>query len=362
MNVVNFRTTVAIVGLLGLAALWPREAASHNPVTTTVLFNREIATLFNAKCNQCHSAGKLAMPLGTFAEARPWAQAIKEEALARHMPPWPAQRGVGSFANDIGLTIRELDFLISWVDGGTPEGEGTAPEFADHGAHWMMGTPDSQVVAPTAVEIAAGVRPHTRRILLDTGLTREAWLKGFDYKPGDARVTRAAFISLEGGNQFVGGWTPWAQTMQLRDGLGIKLPPGARLAIDVLYQSAGVTVMDRPRIGLYFTDRPASEVRTLTISSASPAYTLAQDASLLSLRVETPPDTRSLELRARRPDGSIEPLLRLKNVRQDWQTPFVFARPIPLPKGTTVQAVVKNASGATAPGLMVSVNWAPPSP
>ena len=353
------RTAIALL-LLGLVVLWPEPAATHNPITTTVLFNREIAALFNAKCNQCHSAGKLAMPLVTYAEARPWAQAIKEEALARHMPPWPAQRGTGTFTNDVGLTIRELDFLISWVDGGTPEGDGAPPEFVDHGAHWMLGTPD-RLLRAEPVAVAAGARPHMQRIVLDTGLTRETWLKGFDYKPGDGRVARAAFISVDGTSQFIGGWTPWAQTMELAGGLGIQLPAGARLAVDVLYQSADVTVMDRPQIGLYFTDRPERQVRTLTITSAAPTYTLADDASLLSMRVDTPPGTRSVEVRARRPDGSIAPLLRLKDIRQDWQAPFVFARPMRLPKGSVLQAIVKDANGAAAPGVTVWVNSAPPA-
>lgn len=354
------RTAIALL-LLGLVVLWPTPAATHNPITTTVLFNREIATLFNAKCNQCHSAGKLAMPLTTYAEARPWAQAIKEEALARHMPPWPAQRGTGSFANDVGLTIRELDFLISWVDGGTPEGEGTAPVFVDHGEHWMLGTPDKLLRAPSAVEIAAGERPHMQRIVVDTGLTRETWLKGFDYKPADGRVARAAFISVDGTNQFIGGWTPWAHTMELGGGLGIQLQPGARLAIDVLYQSAPVAVMDRPQIGLYFLAAPERQVQTLTITSAAPTYTLADAASLLSMRVDAPPGTRTIELRARRPDGSIAPLLRVKDIRQDWQVPFVFASPVRLPKGSVLQAIVKDANGAAAPGVTVWVNSAPPA-
>ena len=55
-----------------------------------------------------NAEGKMAMPLGTYAQARPWAEAIKEETLARRMPPWPAERGYGTFANDIGLTrLRE---------------------------------------------------------------------------------------------------------------------------------------------------------------------------------------------------------------------------------------------------------------
>src|SRR5689334_19730142 len=115
---------LAVAGF-SLALAWtlsPRPAYPHNPTTTTVLFNREIATLLQRKCLQCHADGKMAMPLTTYAQARPWAEAIKEEALARRMPPWPAERGFGVFSNDIGLTPREFEFLTSWIDGGVPEG------------------------------------------------------------------------------------------------------------------------------------------------------------------------------------------------------------------------------------------------
>ena len=101
---------LATVGL-GLVLVWTvlsRPAYSHNPTTTTVLFNREIATLLQRKCVQCHADGKLAMPLITFGQTRPWAEAIKEETLSRRMPPWPAERGFGAYANDIGLTPREF--------------------------------------------------------------------------------------------------------------------------------------------------------------------------------------------------------------------------------------------------------------
>src|SRR5215211_4369845 len=126
--------------VLGAALAWilaPRAAYPHNPTTTTVLFNREISTLLQRKCVQCHADGKLAMPLVTYDQARPWAESIKQEVLARRMPPWPAERGYGTFANDIGLTPREFEFLISWIDGGVPVGPGEAPALVDHGSHWM---------------------------------------------------------------------------------------------------------------------------------------------------------------------------------------------------------------------------------
>lgn len=69
------------------------------------------------------------------------------------------------------------------------------------------------------------------------------------------------------------------------------------------------------------------------------------------------PGGRSLEVTLLRPDGSREVLLWVKQFRQDWQTPYVFAKPVALPAGTILQAVayfppasVPAASGADRSG------------
>jgi len=59
----------------------------------------------------------------TYAEARPWAVAIKEEVLSRRMPPWGAVKGFGEFRNDQALTAEQLEMITSWVEGGVPEGD-----------------------------------------------------------------------------------------------------------------------------------------------------------------------------------------------------------------------------------------------
>jgi hypothetical protein len=63
------------------------------------------------------------MSLATWSEARPWAKAIKEEVLARRMPPWNAVRGYGAFANDPSLSAFEIDLIAAWADGGAPRGD-----------------------------------------------------------------------------------------------------------------------------------------------------------------------------------------------------------------------------------------------
>ena len=89
----TIRSAVASLLAVGAWAMWPPVILSHNPTTTTVLFNREIVALLQNKCLQCHRDGQMAMSLATYADARPWAVAIKEEVLARRMPPWPGEAG-----------------------------------------------------------------------------------------------------------------------------------------------------------------------------------------------------------------------------------------------------------------------------
>lgn len=40
------------------------------------------------------------------------------------MPPWSAVPGYGAFANDNSLTLRETQFIVSWVEGLGPRNAG----------------------------------------------------------------------------------------------------------------------------------------------------------------------------------------------------------------------------------------------
>lgn len=95
---------------------------SHDIITTPITFSREIARIFQARCWSCHRPGGTAFSLMTYSEARPWAEAIKEEVLARTMPPWGAVKGFGDFRNDQALTPEQIEVIQSWADGGVPEG------------------------------------------------------------------------------------------------------------------------------------------------------------------------------------------------------------------------------------------------
>lgn len=112
---------VLLIALLLMAA--PSPLAAHDPVTTRLTWTREISRIFEKRCVSCHqSAGSAPMALQSFSQAKPWAVAIKEAVLTRQMPPWPAAKGFGEFANDLSLTQEEIRRIAEWVEGGAPEG------------------------------------------------------------------------------------------------------------------------------------------------------------------------------------------------------------------------------------------------
>ena len=112
---------IAVGGMLMLATLH-----AHDPITTRVTWNGEIARIVEARCVTCHSPeGRGPMSLATYEDARKWSKAIKEEVMTRRMPYWQAVRGYGDFANDPSLSSFEIALMVAWADGGAPRGDKT---------------------------------------------------------------------------------------------------------------------------------------------------------------------------------------------------------------------------------------------
>jgi mono/diheme cytochrome c family protein len=125
-------------------------AQAHDIITTPITYTREIYRIFQARCFTCHRPSGPAFSLMTYSEARPWAEAIKEEVLDRTMPPWGAVKGFGDFRNDRALTPEQIEVIESWADGGVPEGEPTdLPAKLDPTEDWPAEHSHSGIAAAT---------------------------------------------------------------------------------------------------------------------------------------------------------------------------------------------------------------------
>lgn len=108
--------------LLGMLGLWGSRAAAHEVITTNITWGREISRVFTRRCISCHHNRGPAFDLSSYEQARPWAEAIKQEVLERRMPPWGAVKGFGDFRDEVGLSEWEITVISSWVEGGAPKG------------------------------------------------------------------------------------------------------------------------------------------------------------------------------------------------------------------------------------------------
>jgi hypothetical protein len=355
---------------------WPRVARSHGSITTTVLFDREIVRILDSHCVMCHSDASLAFPLSTYEQTWVRGRDIRTQVLRRHMPPWSAVAGYGEFANDNNLTVRETQFLVSWVEGLGPRNAGTvflnvarpgAPSTevraTAHFGHWQLGEPDVSRQLP-ATRVEPGRGDFVERVVIDPGLTSERQMHALEYQPGDRRVVRAATFSVEGTGQWLGSWTPWYGFAKLPEGVAARLPPRSRIVAEVHYRSADRTVVDQGTLGVFFSERRASAVSSdlvLEAKAVSPGMlrattTLTRDTRVWTLRPDLISDVASIEVSARTPDGATQILLLVKNPATEWPTPYIMKTPRLLRRGTAVSVFAqRRAAGGDVPPATLRV-------
>src|SRR5487761_2033460 len=212
---------------------------AHDIITTKITFSREISRIVYQRCATCHRDGGSAFSLMTYADARPWAKAIKEEVLERRMPPWEAVKGFGEFRGDRGLTGEEIETIAAWVEGGAPEGEpkylpppprladwqdpaapkGTSEVTLDDGGKLVA---PSQVLAIRAKALKKGATVQIVAIRPDSTVEPLIWI--YQYNPAFQRTYYyAAPLTLPAGTRIEMN-PPAAGTV----GLFVKRPALAR--------------------------------------------------------------------------------------------------------------------------------------
>ena len=366
------RTAIAAVAIAFV--LLSRGVSSHETLTTTVLFDREIVRVLNTHCVMCHVENGPSFPLATYEQAWVQGRKIRSDVIARHMPPWAAFPGYGRFANDNSLTLRETQFIVSWVEGLGPRNAGKVfLNVADAGGprpaavraladfdRWQLGTPSALHQLPAST-VEAKEPDEVRRLMIDLRLTNARSIRGLEYKPGDRRVVRAAFFTLQETGQWLGSWTPWYGFTTLPAGVAHVLPPGSHVVAEIHYRGASDRVVDRGTLGLFFAEQarpaPASDLVVeakgevpagATARKFRAATRVTSDSYILAMRPEVAPGVTTIEVSARRPNGGTEVLLFAKDIPRDWPTPYILKDPVLLRGGSELSAIAYYANPAAA--------------
>jgi len=337
------------------------------------MFNKEIVRIFQRHCLACHNSGTVTdISLATYARARPWAKAFKEEILEKRMPPYQTTKGFGHFHNDYALTQHEIDQIVSWVEGGAPKGDDKdLPPESHVPGDWLLGPPDLVLQPKSEVNISSGEGDEYRCLTIPTTLKKARWVTAVDFHPGNGAAVHCASFAIDlspvrktnhedrgcptgtSGNvqDSLGVWVPGQTVVRLPKNVARKLPAGARIVLRIHYHKTAEPVSERSSLGLYFAKghliEPLRVVALAALSQDIPAgeeryrlqasYTVSQDAALIAIRPLLFPFGKSVEVTAHRPDGTTEVLIWAKDYRYDWQPEFRFKKSVPLPRGTRIE-------------------------
>jgi cytochrome c5 len=172
-------------------------AAAQMPKAGAPTFAKDIAPIFQKKCQVCHQPGSIApMALLTYADTRPWVRSIKDKVSNHSMPPWPIDKTIGiqEFSNDMSLADRDVESIVRWVDAGAPQGNPAdmppPVKWPDYVNSWRYEQrfgrpPDLIVESPAYTVVANGMDQFPPMSTKVTGLKSERWIRAIEIKPAN---------------------------------------------------------------------------------------------------------------------------------------------------------------------------------
>jgi len=414
---ISMAVGMVLTSSLGMVA---RQSGSSAPADRPVTFSRDVAPVLFKHCTSCHRPGEVApMSLLTYQEARPWARSIRDKVLDGSMPPWHADPAYGSFSNERKLTVEEKDVLVRWAGTGAIEGDKRElPPAPVYMTGWTIGTPDAVVSMPDAFAVPASGEVSYKYFEAPTNFIEDRWIQAMEIRPGDRAVVHHVLVYAREPNPTVREpairqvpstlpseparpvQTPSTSPEQLQarqraiarrgvllattapgmnatvldPGTAMLIKAGTVLSFQIHYTPNGTATSDRTSIGFVFARQPPTvEVHATAFTNArfaipagAPAHpvesavTFLEDVTIYRIFPHTHVRGKRWDYRLVLPGGRIETVLSVPRYDFNWQTDYVFAKPLKAPKGAVLRAVAyydNSAANPANPDPTVEVRW-----
>jgi hypothetical protein len=363
-----------------LGALAPAGVAwAEVPANPT--FTKEIAPIFQDKCEACHRPESIApMSLRTFPETRPWARSIRARVEARQMPPWHIDKSVGiqEFKNDRSLSDDQIATILKWVDQGAPQGDvkdmpaaRVWPDEHVWTAASMFGQKEPDLILRSEPWTQkAGANDTWWQPVVDSGLTEPRWVRAVEVRPGTVKGRKIVHHANTDLIQFdpdapdpqmtPGRFTEWAVGKQpelMRPNSGMLMLPGSKIAWNIHYSNGGEDITDVVELGIYFypkgqepkhrqhlvrmgrTGTGAIDIPPHTVQPTEFHFPLRQAARIESFQPHMHLRGKAMTMEAILPTGQAVVLSHVADFNFNWHNAYVYAddaAPL-LPKGTIVK-------------------------
>ncbi len=388
MEKANFQAASIALGAVALVMVlaFPQWATAQQATDSGVTFAKDVAPIFQEKCQVCHRPDSMApMSLVTYEESRPWAKAIRERVITRQMPPWHIDKTVGiqHFQNDRSLSDSQIATIVRWVDAGAPKGDAKdlpPPKQWPDESKWSFadrfGTPDLVIKSPDWTVPAVGLDAWYKPVV-PTGLTEPRWVRAIEIRPATVKgrkVTHHALARLQqedpsatlgaddGAVNLGGLFMEWAVGKQgeiMRPNSGKLMLPGSRIVFEMHYHSVGEPITDHVELGIYFYPKGQEPKYRQTLAAL-------QSVAGGSRNIDIPPEStfvgqnfipmrqagrvenfqphmhlrgKAMSIEAILPTGQTMMLSHVNNFNFNWHLNYVYAddaAPL-LPRGTILK-------------------------
>jgi Flp pilus assembly protein TadD/mono/diheme cytochrome c family protein len=365
-------------------------AAEHH-----VTFNRDVAPIIFHYCASCHRPGEAGpFPLLTYEDVRKHGNQIVAVTQTRFMPPWLPEPQALKFADERRLTSEQIALIQKWVEEGMPQGKpADLPRKPQFVKGWQLGKPDLIVEAEQPFLLPATGIDTYWNFVLTIPVSETRWVKAVEIRPGDKRLVHHANVLVdrlelsrklekEPGAGFGGMeirieselfdpdshflfWKPGTVPYVEPDGMALRIDKGTDLVLNTHLQPSGKAEPIQPSIGIYFTDKPATEHPMLLQLECDNQldippgdanfvvkddFTLPVDVDLLAIYPHAHYLGKDLEATATLPDRTRQMLIHIKHWDLNWQAVYRYETSVPLPKGTVISMryVYDNSSDNTA--------------
>jgi hypothetical protein len=373
-------------------ALSGADQTSGKPVT----FAKDIAPIFQEKCQDCHRKGAMApMSLITYEEARPWAKSIRQRVVTKQMPPWHIDQTVGvrHFKNDMSLSKGQIDAIVEWVDSGAPLGnvkDMPAAKQWPPDDEWQaakeLGEPDF-VIKSEPYTMAAHHQDVWWRPVSNVPVTEPRWVRAVEMRPGTVagrRIVHHAVAYLDQDDKDTAGvpgsasadtgrrgmlmeWAIGKQFDLYRPNTGKLLLPGSQISWDVHIHAVGEDIKEQVELGVWLYPKGQEpKYRTyLTAFSAMtgrnldiPPNTIAENQGFTTLKAPARLENfqphmhlrgKAMAVEAILPDGTTQMVSYVGNFNFNWMTNYIYAddaAPV-FPKGTIIHVTAWHDNTAT---------------
>jgi mono/diheme cytochrome c family protein len=386
-----FGTGALLLAALLVVSIPSMAADAGKAQAKKITFTKDIAPIFQAKCEECHRAGEMApMSLVTYQEIRPWARSIKERVAQHQMPPWHLDKTVGiqDFANDRSLTDEQIAAIVKWVDSGAPQGDPQdmpAPKQWPKDDGWQLekqfGRPPDLVIQSKNYTMPAVSQDQWWKPLNDLPeITEPRWVRAVEMHPGTVagrKITHHAIAHLQqteknnplanddqdaaaaAGGGILMEWAVGKTYDIYRPNTGKLILPGAKIWWDIHYHAVGETVNDHvdlavwlypkgevPKYRTYLTmfngarsgAGEALDIQPNTISETQGFHVLKQAARLENFQPHMHLRGKAMLMEAILPDGTTQTLSYVNNFNFNWMNNYIYsddAAPV-LPKGAII--------------------------